>query len=86
MPSSSGEIEPGSRKRLVDQPVDALEMGARGDFRHHAAEAAMLGQLAIDDVGQDPADRRAAGGGASTMATAVSSQLVSMPSTRMRVF
>ena len=63
-------------------------MGARGDLRHHAAEAAMLGQLAVDDIGQDAADDRAAGrpAGASTMATAVSSQLVSMPSTRMRVF
>ena len=85
-----GEIEPGGRQGVLDQPVDPFEMGARGDLRHHAAEAAMLGQLAIDDIGQDPAERsiarRAAGAGASTMATAVSSQLVSIPRTRMRVF
>ena len=80
---------PASPSASADQPVDALEMGARGDLRHHAAEAAMLGQLAVDDVGQDLAARsgaEVARAGASTMATAVSSQLVSMPSTRMRVF
>jgi hypothetical protein len=59
-----GEIEPGGRKSLLDQPVDTLEMGARGDFRHHAAEAAMLGQLAIDHIGQDPAERSIARGAA----------------------
>ena len=59
-------------------------MGARGDLRHHAAEAAVLGELAVDDVGEDAADRPVAGVGASTTATAVSSQLVSMPRTRMR--
>ncbi len=64
-----------------------LEMGARGDLRHHAAEAAVLGLLAVDDIGEDPAAQGPAGpAGASTMATAVSSQLVSMPRTRMRVF
>jgi hypothetical protein len=57
-----GEIEAGGGQGILDQPVEALEMGARGDLRHHAAEAAMLGQLAVDHVGQDPADRRAAGG------------------------
>ena len=41
----------------LDQPVDAFEMGAGSDLRHHAAEAAMLGELAVDDVGQDGADR-----------------------------
>ena len=54
--------EAGGGQGVLDQPVDALEMGARGDFRHHAAETAMLGQLAIDQVGQNPAARRAAGG------------------------
>ena len=34
-----------------------LEMGARGDLRHHAAEAAMLGELAVDHVGEEAADR-----------------------------
>ena len=52
-----GQVEPGGAQRLLDQPVDALQMGARGDLRHDAAEAAMLGELAVDDVGQDPADR-----------------------------
>ena len=52
-----GEVEPGLGQGVLDQAVDALEMGARGDLRHHAAEAAMLGQLAVDDVGQDPAER-----------------------------
>ena len=56
-----GEIEAGGRQRLLDQPVDALEMGARGDLRHHAAEAAMLGHLAVDHVGQDLAARPMAG-------------------------
>ncbi len=42
-------------QRILDQAVDALEMGARGDLRHDAAEAAVLGLLAIDDVGQDAA-------------------------------
>ena len=42
-------------QRVLDQAVDALEMGARGDLRHHAAEAAMLGLLAVDDVGEDAA-------------------------------
>ena len=50
------EVEPGLGQRVLDQPVDALEMGARGDLRHHAAEAAVLGQLAVDDVGEDAAD------------------------------
>ena len=82
-----GEIEPRLGQRLGDQPVDPLEMGARGDLRHDAAEAAMLGQLAVDDVGEDAADRPCvARSGASTTATAVSSQLVSIPRTRMRVF
>ena len=54
------ELEPRLGERLGHQPVDPLEMGARGDLRHHAAEAAMLGQLAVDDVGEDAPDRRIA--------------------------
>ena len=42
---------------LHHQPVEPFEMGAGGDFRHHAAEAAMLGQLAVDDIGQDATAR-----------------------------
>ena len=59
-----GEIEAGGRQGVLDQPVDTFEMGARGDFRHHAAEAAMLAQLAVDHIGQDPAERSIAGGAA----------------------
>jgi len=59
-----GEIEAGDGQGVLDQPVDALEMGARGDFRHHAAEAAMLGQLAINHIGQDLAERSIARGAA----------------------
>ena len=44
-------------ERLGDQPVDALEMRPRGDLRHHAAETPMLGELAVDCIGQNPADR-----------------------------
>ena len=55
--SSSARPSPAVRQRFLDQPVQALEMGARGDFRHDAAEAPVLGQLAVDDVGQDRAER-----------------------------
>ena len=81
-----GKPSAGLGQRLGHQPVEPLEMGAGGDLRHHAAEAAMLGELAVDDIGQDSADRHRVAVGASTTATAVSSQLVSMPRTRMRVF
>ena len=49
------QAERGLGQRVVDQPVDALEMGAGGDLRHDAAEAAVLGLLAVDDVGEDAA-------------------------------
>ena len=44
-------------ERLGDQPVDPLQMRPRGDLRHHTAEPPMFGELAVDRVGQDPADR-----------------------------
>ena len=84
------EAQSGLVQRLDEESVEAFEMGAGGDLRHDAAEAAMLGELGIDDIGADEAERRPIPGtptsGASTTATAVSSQLVSIPSTRMRVF
>ena len=56
-------------------------MGARGDLRHHAAEARMLLGLRAHDIGQDPPRRRR--GCRSTTAAAVSSQVVSIPSTKV---
>ena len=44
---------PALRKRPGNQAVDHLHMGARRDFRHHAAIAGMLGDLAQHLVGQD---------------------------------
>ena len=55
-------------------------MGARGDLRHHAAEAGMLLGLRAHDVGEDPPR---AVGLALDQAAAVSSQVVSIPSTRI---
>jgi hypothetical protein len=54
-PVSQAEL--GLGQRIGHQPVEPLEMGACGDLRHHAAEAAVLGQLAVDDIGQDPPHR-----------------------------
>ena len=63
-----GEAEAGLRHRLGDDRIDDLDMGPGGDFRHHAAERGVGGDLAGDDVGQhlDPAGLIAAhhrGGG-----------------------
>ena len=43
------------RQRLADQPVEDLDMGARGDFRHDAAEGGVFLELRADHVGDDPA-------------------------------
>jgi hypothetical protein len=51
------EPEPGLRERLGHQPIDPLEMSPRGDLGHHAAEAAVLGQLAVDHVRENTPDR-----------------------------
>ena len=56
-PVEIGQIELRLSERLDHQPVEPLEMGARGDLGHHAAETAMLGHLAVDDIGQDAANR-----------------------------
>jgi len=38
-----------------DDAVEQIDMGARRDFRNHAAEGGMLLDLRADDVGQNPA-------------------------------
>ena len=53
-----GRPRPAPRSTMPSMPLD---MGARGDLRHHAAEAAVLGQLAVDDVGEEAADRPSPG-------------------------
>jgi hypothetical protein len=39
---------------LCNDAVEQIDMGARRDLRHHAAEARVLLGLRADDVGQDP--------------------------------
>ena len=67
-------------QRPGDDRVERLDMGARGDLRHDAAIGGVLGRSGAHHVRQDvaaPVGRR------STTAAAVSSQVVSMPSTTM---
>ena len=45
--------EVGVRQRPRDDAVERLDMGARGDLRHHAAERRVLGDLRQHHVGQD---------------------------------
>ena len=40
-------------ERAADQTVEGVDMGAGGDFRHHAAIGRMFGDLAQNGVGQD---------------------------------
>ena len=47
--------------RLGDDVIERLDMGAGGDFRHHAAKGRVLADLRQHDIGQNPAR---AGGGA----------------------
>ena len=63
-------------KRALDHAVQYFQMGAGGDFRHHAAIGRMRFGLAEDDIGQDFART---GRCPRTTAAAVSSQLVSRP-------
>ena len=51
--STSASRIPGIGKRRLDDAVQRLDMGARRDLRHHAAEGRMLLDLAEHDVGQD---------------------------------
>ncbi len=55
------EFQFGLGQRVGQQAVDALEVRPRGNLRHHAAEAAMLGDLAVDHVCQNASDRPPAG-------------------------
>ena len=54
-----GKTEPRLGQRLAHQSVEPLEMGTGGDFGNDPAEPAMLGELAVDDIGQDRAARSA---------------------------
>ena len=56
------EAQSGLVQRLDEESVEAFEMGAGGDLRHDATEAAMLGELGIDDIGADEAERRSDSG------------------------
>ena len=73
----AGELakaQPGLGHDPGDQPVEDLDMGARGDLGHDAAERRMsvlLAEQASASTRRSP----------STSAAAVSSQLVSIPST-----
>ena len=51
--STSAERDAGIGERRLDDAVERLDMGARGDLRHDAAERRMLLDLAEHDVGQD---------------------------------
>ena len=48
-----GERDAGIVKRRLDDAVERLDMGARGDLGNDAAECRMLLDLAEHDVGQD---------------------------------
>ena len=76
--SKVGERHTGLAQSPCYDLVETLHMRAGGDLRHHAAIAAVLFPLRPHDVGQDAP---AAVGARATTAAAVSSQLVSMPST-----
>ena len=41
--------------RLADDTVQQVDMGARRDLRHHAAETGVLCGLRAHDIGQNPA-------------------------------
>ena len=73
------EAETSFGQRLGDQNIEQLDMGARGDLRHDAAELGVKRKLRAHRIGED--DALAVSPRACTKAAAVSSQLVSMPST-----
>ena len=51
--STSASADAGIGERRLDDAVERLDMGARGDLGHDAAERRMLLDLAEHDVGQD---------------------------------
>ena len=81
--ASRSDLHPGPVERSSHKPVDDFDMGARRDLRHHAAIGRVLGDLAHDVVRQDFARPP---GSSCTTAAAVSSQVVSIPRTRMSSF
>ncbi len=48
-----GKANAGFLHRAADDAVEQIDMGARRDLRHHAAECGMLIRLRVDDIGQD---------------------------------
>ena len=52
-PASCPTFKPGVAQRRGDREIDLLDMGARGDFRHDAAEGRVLLHLAPDHVRQN---------------------------------
>ena len=50
----AGEAHAGIRHRLGDDEVERLDMRARRDLRHDAAEGGVLVDLREHDVGHDP--------------------------------
>ena len=52
-PRRSLEAEPGLGERLADRGIEQLDMGARGDLRHHAAIGRMQIELRAHHVRQD---------------------------------
>ena len=79
----AGDVGPRVPERAQDQPVEHLDMGPGGDLRHDAAVSGVAGDLAHHLIGENFAAVEAEP--PSTIATAVSSQVVSMPRTRMQV-
>jgi len=76
MPSSWARSSPAVASASSFSPSMRSRWARAGDFRHHAAEATYARSAGYRPVGQDPANRRAAGGWRLDDATAVSSQLV----------
>ena len=48
------KIDAGLVHGSFDQHVEHFDMGARGDFRHHAAERRVFVDLGAHDVGENP--------------------------------
>ena len=54
-PPSCRVADAGLLHGRVDDAVEQVDMGARGDLRHHAAERRVILDLRVDDVRQDAA-------------------------------
>ena len=53
--ASCGKAMPGFAHGARDQPIEDLDMGARGDLRHDAAKRRVPLELAEQRLGQHPA-------------------------------